>query len=191
MKKVQRSEILDYVTYEEQRPEIRKSAMAAKNDRRIHVGDNLTFLFENPETVRYQVLEMVRTEKLVRESEIEHELKTYNELIGENGELFCTLLVEIQEESERAEKLTAWLSLPEKLYLKFDDGTRVYASIDERQRDEVKISSVQFLKFECNGRPPVAIGTDHPALTIETDLSEVQRNALKHDLQGIELRLKA
>jgi hypothetical protein len=182
MKKVKRSEILDYVTYEEQRPEIRTSAMATKKDRRIHVGDNLTFLFENPETVRYQVLEMVRTEKLVRESEIEHELKTYNELIGENGELFCTLLIEIQDEEDRAEKLGAWLSLPEKLYLKFEDGTRVYASIDERQRDEVKISSVQFLKFECKGRPPVAIGTDHPALTIETDLSEVQRNALKHDL---------
>ena len=86
---VRRDEILDYVTYGERRTEIREAAMAAKELRRVIVGDVLTFLFENHETVRYQVLEMVRTERLVRESDIQHELHTYNELLGAAGRLGC------------------------------------------------------------------------------------------------------
>ena len=182
MKKVERSEILDFVTYEEQRTEIRANAMRAKDLRRIHVGENLTFLFENRLTVRYQILEMVRAEKMVKEADIQHEIKTYNELIGENGELGCTLLVEIADASERAEKLVKWVRLPEKLYLKFADGTRSFAQVDERQNEDEKISSVQFLKFDCQGKTPVAIGSEHEALQIETNLSELQMKALGEDL---------
>lgn len=182
MKKVERSEILDYVTYEEQRAEIRANAMKAKDLRRIHLGENLTFLFENTETVRYQILEMVRAEKMVKEADIQHEIKTYNELIGANGELGCTLLVEIADATERAEKLIKWVGLPEKIYLKLADGTKAFARVDERQNEDEKISSVQFLKFDCRDKKPVAIGCEHPNYQIETNLSDEQKIALEKDL---------
>ena len=185
MKKVERHEILDYVTYEEQRTEIRSRAMEAKTPRRIHLGENLTFLFENHETIRYQVLEMVRAEQLVREADIQHELDTYNELIPAEGGLSATLLVEIEDRAERDAKLMEWLNLPEKLYLGFDDGTRAYAAADERQSDGERISSVQFLTFDCSGRVPETIGVDHPALQIESRLTTEQQAALASDL-GIE-----
>lgn len=182
MKKVERSEILDYVTYEEQRAEIRANAMKAKDLRRIHVGENLTFLFENHETVRYQILEMVRAEKMVKEADIQHEIKTYNELIGDAGEICATLLVEIDNPIERAEKLTKWVGLPEKLYLKSADGTKAFAQVDERQNEDEKISSVQFLKFNCEGKTPIAIGCEHEAYEVEMVLSDEQKEALNEDL---------
>jgi Protein of unknown function (DUF3501) len=182
MKKVERSDILDFVTYEEQRAEIRADAMRAKDLRRIHLGENLTFLFENSETVRYQILEMVRAEKMVKEADIQHEIKTYNELIGNEGELCCTLLVEIADSDERAEKLNSWVGLPEKLYLKFADGSKSFAKVDESQNEDEKISSVQFLKFDCGGKTPVSIGVEHSALQVEESLSELQMKALEIDL---------
>lgn len=182
MKKVERNEILDYITYEEQRAEIRSNAMKAKDLRRIHLGENLTFLFENTETVRYQILEMVRAEKMVKEADIQHEIKTYNELIGANGELGCTLLVEIADATERAEKLTKWVGLPEKIYLKLTDETKAFAQVDSRQNEDKKISSVQFLKFDCRGKMPAAIGCEHSEYQIEVDLTDEQKAALESDL---------
>jgi len=183
MKKVTRDEILDYVTYEEQRDQIRDQALKVKEHRRIHLGDNLTFLFENHDTVRYQVLEMVRTERLVKESEIQHELSTYNELIGDKkGEIFCTLLIEIDGPEERTQKLTEWLDLPKHIYLKLDNGHKVYAEFDSRQVGESRLSSVQFMSFGCGDQYPVSIGCDLESLSIESELSKNQYEALKSDL---------
>jgi len=191
MKKVERSEILDYVTYGEQRPEIRASAMRAKDLRRIHVGEDLTFLFENHETLRYQVLEMVRSERMVKEADIEREIDTYNELIGRESEICSTLLIEIQDPVERDEKLNLWLDLPEKLCLEFADGSRSFAQFDERQRDEEKLSSVQFLKFDCEGKTPVAIGSEHEELKIEAKLGDLQLKALEADLVRLDSRTRS
>ena len=85
MRPVQRSEILDYVTYTDGREALRAAVLAAKRPRRLHVGRYLTFLFENRDTVRYQVQEMMRTERIVKEADIRHELETYNELLGDDG----------------------------------------------------------------------------------------------------------
>ena len=112
MKRVTRQEILDYVTYEEQRKQIRKKIMKIKELRRINVAGVLSFLFENTDTVRYQIQEMIRVERIVKETDILHEIKTYNELLGDSGELGCTLLIEIDDPDEREEKLTQWLELP-------------------------------------------------------------------------------
>ena len=130
MKRVTRKEILDYVTYEEQREKFRKKIMKVKELRRINVGGVLSFLFENTDTVRYQIQEMIRVERIVKESEILHEIKTYNELLGDSGELGCTLLIEIDDPDEREEKLTKWLDLPKTLYLTLEDETRDRASFD-------------------------------------------------------------
>ena len=87
MRKVQRSEIVDYQTYTETRGETRPRILTEKKLRRLHVGEHLTFLSENHDTIRYQIQEIMRTERIVKESDIQHEIQVYNELIGDDGEL--------------------------------------------------------------------------------------------------------
>jgi hypothetical protein len=183
---VSREEVVDYVTYEESRPAVRSSAMRAKDARRVHVGPHLTFLFENHETIRYQVQEMMRAERMVKEADIRHEIETYNELLGGPGEVGCTLLVEIDDPAERAVKLGRWLALPKHLYVLRADGKKAYARYDERQVGETRGSSVQYLKFEVGEKAPLAVGCDHPdpELKHETTLTGDQRAALQADLEA-------
>jgi hypothetical protein len=184
-KTVGRDEIVDYATYEERRDAVRASAMRAKDARRIHVGPHLTFLFENHETIRYQIQEMTRAERMVKEADIAHEVETYNELLGGAGEIGCSLLVEIDDPVARAEKLTRWLALPGHLYAKRADGSKARARYDERQIGETRVSAVQYLKFVVGATAPVAIGCDHPdpELRHETTLTDAQRAALQEDLE--------
>jgi hypothetical protein len=184
MSKVRRSDILDLQAYEARRDEIRAHVLGAKQLRRVHVGDVLTFLFENEETVRYQIQEMVRAERMHREADIQHEVDTYNELVGGPGELGCALLIEIPDAAERAPKLKAWRALPEHLYVKLADGRKVRATYDRRQIGDDRLSSVQYLKFEVGPGAPVAVGTDLPGLTAETTLTPEQRTALEADLRA-------
>lgn len=183
MRPVERSEILDHVTYSERREELRPKALAAKAVRRVVVADGtLTFLFENRDTVRYQVQEMMRAEQIVREADVLHELETYNELLGGPGELGCTLLIGIDDPDERAHKLAQWLALPRHVYAELPDGTRVRARFDPRQVGDERLSSVQYLKLAVGGQTPVAIGVDLPELTAHQVLTEEQRRALADDL---------
>ena len=156
--------------------------MKIKNLRRINVGGVLSFLFENTDTVRYQIQEMVRVERIVKETDILHEIKTYNELLGNSGELGCTLLIEIDDSEERQEKLIQWFDLPNHLYLSLEDGSRIRASFDERQIGDSRLSSVQYIKFDTGGKTPFAIGSDLPLLKAETTLTVEQQKALSEDL---------
>jgi len=184
MKPVAREEILDYVTYEERRGPIREAVMRTKAERRVHVGPHLTFLFENHDTIRYQVLEMVRTERMVKDADIRHEVDTYNELLGGKGELGATLLIELDDPAQRADKLARWLALPSHLYVRRADGQKAYARFDSRQVGDTRVSSVQYLKFDVGDAAPLAVGCDHsdPELNHETKLSPEQRAALQGDL---------
>ena len=182
MKPVERNEIVDYVTYEGTRNLFRGEVMKAKAARRVHVGEYLTILFENHLTVRYQIQEMMRAERIVREADILHEIETYNELLGKNGELGCTLLIEIDDPKVRDQKLREWRDLPENLYVLMEDGTRISATFDERQRAETRLSSVQYVKFDTGGRVPIAIGVVLPELNAEAPLSNETRQALTSDL---------
>jgi len=184
MSKLQREELLDFITYNEQREALRPRYMESKRVRRIQHGEALTFLFENRDTVYYQVQEMMRIEQIVRESDILHELQTYNELIGGPGELGCTLLIGIDSEARRDEKLGAWMDLLDHLYMVLEDGSRIGATWDPRQVGETRLSSVQYLKFDTGGQVPVAIGTDFEDALLqgETPLNEDQRTALASDL---------
>ena len=184
MKKVQRSELLDFVTYGEQRDRIRASAMAAKDLRRVHLGEHLTFLFENHETTRYQVLEMMRSEQMVKEADIQHELDTYNALMGRDGELGATLLIEIDDEKQRPELLRKWRDLPRCIAMTFEDGGEAFASVDEDQFNEDKASSVQFLIFKVEDRVPKGMRVDHPDYEAEAVFSDPQRVALIEDLNA-------
>ena len=181
---VERGEVVDYVTYEERRGALREAVMKAKALRRVHVGPHLTFLFENHDTMHYQVQEMIRAERMVKEADIVHEIETYNELLGGPGELGCSLLVELDDPEERQQKLTRWLDLPKHLYVKGVGGRKAYACYDARQVGDTRVSSVQYLKFAVGKQAPVAVGCDHldPELNHETALSAEQRAALQADL---------
>jgi Protein of unknown function (DUF3501) len=183
MKIVKREELVDFQTYRDSRDATRAKVLQVKAARRIHVGQYLTFLFENPETVKYQVQEMMLAERMVREVDIQHELDTYNELLGGPGELGATLLVEIEDAKERDDKLKRWLELPAHLYAKLDDGKKVYARFDERQVSDGRLSSVHYLKLDVLGRTPVAIGCDYADLSGETVLTPAQHQALEEDLK--------
>jgi hypothetical protein len=184
MRAVHREEIVDYQTYEETREGFRRQVMKTKEPRRIHVGDHLTFLFENRETIRYQIQEMMRAERIVREADIRHEIGTYNELLGSEGELGATLMIEIDDPVERARKLVAWRDLPKHLYVLLESGEQVPMSYDPRQVGEERLSSVQYVKFPTRGSTPNAIGCDHPdpELRCEARLTDAQRQALASDL---------
>jgi hypothetical protein len=184
MKPVERGDIVDYVTYEDIRNTFRAEVMNVKAVRRVHIGEYLTLLFENNLTVRYQIQEMVRAERLVREADIVHEIETYNELLGGEGELGCTLLIEVDDPQLRDKKLHEWLELPRKLYALIEDGSRIFSVPDQRQRDEVRLSSVQYLKFNTGGRVPVAIAINLHDLKNETRLNDATREALRSDLRS-------
>ncbi len=182
MRGVKREEIVDYQTYEEIRPAFREKVLAAKSARRVHVGDALTFLFENRLTIRYQVQEMMRAERIVREADIRHEIETYNALLGEPGEIGCTLLIEIEDPARRDALLKTWYALPEHVYALLEDGRRIPARFDAGQRGEGRLSSVQYLRFRVEGLVPVALGVEMPQLTAETRLTAAQREAIASDL---------
>lgn len=182
MKPVTREELLDWMTYDERRDSIRAEMLAIKEPRRIIVGGIFTLLFENRDTVRYQVQEMMRTERIVREADIAHELTTYNELLGGRGELGCTLLVGIDDVAERDDKLRRWTALPHHVWARLDDGSMVRPRFDPRQVGDTRLSSVQYLKFAVGDRSPVAIGVDLPDFAVQTTLTDAQRAALDDDL---------
>lgn len=179
---VRPGEILTGADYEAERPALRAQVLKEKARRRVHVGDALTFLFETPLTIRYQVQEMLRVEKRSSPEDVAHELQVYNELLGGPGELGATLLIEIDDAALRDKLLTAWLELPQHLYLELEGGERVTPRFDPRQVGDDRVSSVQYLIFPCGERPPVAIGSSHPECTLHAELTPVQRRALADDL---------
>ncbi len=182
MKRVTREDILDYVTYVEQRDTFREKVLKIKESLRIHLGNNLTFLFENHDTIRYQIQEMMRIEQIVKESDIQHEIDTYNEILGQPGDLGCTLMIEIDDPAERDVKLRKWLGLPEKIYLQVESGQKIFAQFDKAQVGDDRLSSVQYLRFTMNGNAPVNIGVEHEELTIEAPLTSEQRESLAKEI---------
>lgn len=183
-KTVTRDEVLDFVTYSEKRDQLRPHFIEQKARRRAQLGEHLTFLFENHDTMLYQIQEMMRAERIVKEADIVHEMQTYNELLGGPGQLGCSLLIGIDDPEERTRKLTRWLGLPKHLYLKLASGEKVYAQFDPRQIGDDRLSSVQYLKFDTQGEVPVAVGCDLEELRSETPFSEEQRAAFREDLDA-------
>ena len=92
MKKVERDEILDIAQYEKSRSDFRRRVIEIKKQRRVQVGPKVTFVFENHDTVLFQIQEMMRTERIVEEAGIRHEIETYNQILGDKDELAATML---------------------------------------------------------------------------------------------------
>ncbi len=186
MRRVRRDEILDWQSYGDVRAQVRSQVMLVKAPRRVHLGEHLTLLFENPATIRYQIQEMIWAERIVREADIRHEIDTYDELLGGDGELGCTLLVEIDDPVARDDKLRAWWNLPEHFALRLEDGTLVPARFDARQRGEGRLSSVQYLTFPVGGKTPVGATVELPNLDLSVEFRPATRRALADDLAGVE-----
>jgi hypothetical protein len=182
MRKVTRQEVRKPAEYAAVREQFRRSVLEQKDKRRVHVGAYLTFLFENHDTVLYQIQEMIRAENITGEAEIRHEIDTYNELLAERGELGCTLLVEIDDPDKRPELLARWTGLPAAIYLETQSGARIPAIFDPRQVGEGRISSVQYLKFALGDSVPAKVGCSHPEIAAETALTPEQSAALCSDL---------
>ena len=126
----------------------------------------------------------MRLERMAREKDIQHEIDTYNQILGGPGELGATLLIEIEDAADRDRKLRQWLSLPRHLYLRLSDGSQVRALWDAAQVGDDRLSSVQYVKFPVGCGTAVAIGCDHPALSLERELSDAERETLQSDLRG-------
>jgi hypothetical protein len=188
MQPVTSSEIKNIAEYELERQSYRVQVMTLKDRRRIRVGDHLTFLFENRETVRYQIQEMMRIERLVKPEEVAHEVATYNELIPGPGELSASLLIEFETPDLRKVWLHNLLGLEEHVWLEVHGTPRAKARFDTRQMSTERISSVQYIKFPLS-REQVAkfpngasIVVDHPAYQAATELAPEQLKELAQDL---------
>jgi hypothetical protein len=187
MKPVSADEIKNIADYELERPEFRSRMMALKDRRRVRVGDHLTLLFENRETVRYQIQEMMRIERLVRPEEIRHELETYNELIPALNQLSATLLIEYETSEERDIWLRKLLGLEDHVWIEIEGQGRAKARFDARQIATDRLSSVQYIRFPLSEAQAAAfprgarIVVDHPEYAVATPLTQAQIENFRQD----------
>ena len=182
-------EITSIAQYEIERETYRPKVMAIKDRRRIRVGNHLTFLFENRDTVRYQIQEMLRIERIVKPHDIQHEVETYNELIPGVNQLCASLLIEYETPEERAVWLTKLLGLENHVWIEVQGHGMAKATFDNRQISTDRISSVQYLRFQltANQAKNFAIGAsivvDHPSYNMSHALSSAQRTELSVDMR--------
>jgi len=184
------AEILDLGDYERRRDDIRASAMRARRARRIALGPNATLTFENRETVRYQIQEMLRAERIARPAEVGHEIETYSDLLPSGNELSATLMFELPDEAERAPALTALRGFESHLH--FDTaGGAAAARFDRRQIGEERLSSVQFVRFALSpaqvaalrSGAPARIVSDHPSYPHSAAIDAATARLLASDLE--------
>jgi len=190
MKRVERSEILDIGSYEPLREAFRRRIIEQKRLRRVQIGANITALFENHDTVLYQIQEMLRTERITREDAIVHEIETYNDLIPAEGELSVTLFLEYPERAEREEMLIELMGI-EKLFYFEAGGERVALRNETRGVLPDRTTAVQYAKIPLppaaiaalrEGKGRVALGVGHPSYTAEVDLSPRTVQEIGQDL---------
>lgn len=157
MRPIQRNEVLDLGEYETIRPRFRARVIEEKKRRRVAVGPEATAVFENRDTVLLQIQEMLRTERITRESGIAHEIETYNAQIPAEGELSCTLMVgELPEREARDKKLRDLLGV-EKTVALWVDGERFGAVSDPKFLLADMASAVMFLKFPLSAKAVKAL----------------------------------
>jgi hypothetical protein len=171
MRPIRSSEVLPLGEYESVRTRVRRRMMALKERRRVAIGNHMTLLFENRETVWYQIQEMCRVERITRREPREHEVSTYNGLLPRRGELSATLLVEYESADERAKALRALRGIDRSIVLRVGNRPPVAAEFDRAQIGDDRISSVQFVRFRLGrvGRADWFAAARRGALRLEAD----------------------
>lgn len=172
MPQITRDTLMPLETYAKARPEFRAKVMSHKKDRTLHLGANLTLIFEDELTVRYQVQEMLRAERIFEEEGIIDELGAYNPLIPDGSNWKATMMIEYPEEAVRREKLAQLIGVEDRVWVQVEGCDRIYAIADEdlERENAEKTSAVHFLRFELEaamvaalrGGAALAAGVDHP-----------------------------
>lgn len=197
MKKLTLDEILGLERYEQVRQEFRQRIIDLKKNRRVAVGDRVTFVFENRDTMRFQVQEMVRAERIVDLDKLRDELEVYNELIPETGELSSTMLIEITDSDQIREDLLQLLGIDEAVRLEIGDrgrgGFSVRGLFEAGRSKEDKVSAVQYVRFHLDpaaqaafmdASQPARLVIDHPNYRHRTDVEQDVRRSLMEDLEA-------
>lgn len=196
-RKLTLDDIAEPRSYEREREEFRRRIIELKKLRRVGVGPIVTLMFENRDTIRFQVQEMARAEQIFTDAGIQHELDTYNPLIAEPGELSATLFIELTSKEELREWLPKLVGIERSVEIRIGDepGTDVVRSIPEEQhesqltREEVT-PSVHYVRFRLTpaqvGRfvdEPVVLAVNHPAYQHGAGLADETKESLLEDLR--------
>jgi len=192
MPQIARESLLSLEAYARSRSEFRARAIDHKRLRTVHVGEHLTLQFEDELTVRYQIQEMLRIERIFEEEGIRSELDAYNPLVPDGSNWKATMLLEYPDPDERRARLADLKGVERRVWVQVEGCERVYAIADEdleRENDE-KTSSVHFLRFEL--RPgmiealrrdaALSMGVDHPRYQVSVQIGSQTRSSLAEDL---------
>ena len=198
MSRIALSEIKDLVAYERVREDMRARVIELKKARRVALGDNLTVLFENRQTVLFQIQEMIRTERIVDEAKIQDEIDAYEVLLPAPGELSATLFIEIPDiarmtTAQMREAVNRFQGLDrDSIWLRLG-GLAVPARFESGHTKEEKMAAVHYLRFAvpAEGRAaladaasPARLTAEHPRYRAEAALPPALRAELARDLAG-------
>ena len=189
---IKRESLLSLEAYARERSAFRARVMEHKKRRTVHLGAHLTLLFEDELTIRYQVQEMLRIERIFEEDGIRHELEAYNPLVPDGSNWKATLLIEYPDADERKQALARLKGIEDRVWVQVAGHERVAAIADEDldRENEEKTSSVHFLRFELTlpmrqalrQGAAITVGVDHPQYAAMTQLAAEVHSALAADL---------
>ena len=192
MQKIRRDSLLTLEAYARERNDFRTRVIEHKKRRTVQLGESVTLIFEDETTIRYQIQEMLRVERIFEEQGIRDELETYNPLVPDGRNFKATMMLEYTDPEERQRWLAKLIGIQDKVWIQVRGFERVEAIADEDLvRDtEQKTSSVHFLRFELTGGMAQAlksgvalsIGIDHPQYRTILDVSTAVHDALVKDL---------
>jgi len=176
MAHITRDSLIPLEAYARTRTEFRARVIAHKKSRTLALGEHVTLIFEDELTIRYQIQEMLRVERIFEEAGIQDELDAYNPLVPDGGNWKATLLIEYPDVAERQRMLARLIGIEDRVWVQVEGHARVYAIADEdlERENADKTSAVHFLRFEL-ARPMAqalkkgagfAIGIDHPNYTV-------------------------
>jgi len=192
MPRIQRDSLLTLEAYSRERPRIRAEVMAHKQNRRLQIGGHVTLIFEDEMTIRYQVQEMLRAERIFEDAAIREELDAYNPLIPDGRNWKATMMIEYPDPAERARKLAVLKGIEDKVWMAAGEGARVFALADEDldRENEEKTSAVHFLRFDLPSGVLAAVksgavlmaGVDHDEYRVQVAVPAAVRDSLVRDL---------
>jgi len=193
MKLVTPQELLSAADYEKRRTDIRQHIIALKKRRRITVGEYITLVFENRETVLFQIQEMLRTERIFAPEKIQEECDVYNALLPRTDELSATLFIEITDSDKIQELLDSLKGIDNPDIIAISVGNeRIFANFEAGHSNEEKISAVHFVQFAttqnfrdqlAQAGNPALLTINHPNFQAEALILDDMRQEWLQDLE--------